>query len=257
MTRRVFRSSVLSTLLTAGVLVVPWILLNWSFAAGAAETDSERSVRRFPTKQWQPESSIPEEFQKAPWDMIWEVTRLPDRVQTPEQKQIADDLVEQSFQAAVKHRWLDFEIGAGHGFKRLYNSETHYAKNEYVLDDAILDPERPEFLMYYISQGVKVLAGFMFLVREPLEQGPQSGGSETLWHFHRWSSPQCLFKNLLPVAMPDENGKCTEGTKIQRSPEMLHIWLLDHPGGRFASDMSLDRKLLINLVERRKAERGF
>ena len=33
----------------------------------------------------------------------------------------------------------------------------------------------------------------------------------------------------------------------QKSPEMLHVWFVDHPDGRFASGMSLPEEVLRRL----------
>jgi hypothetical protein len=41
----------------------------------------------------------------------------------------------------------------------------------------------------------------------------------------------------------------------QRSPEMLHVWLMDRPGAHFATPMFIDPKLIPELVKQRAARR--
>ena len=238
-------------------LLLVWLQFSWIYDAVADESVRDRFARLRDTEEWRPESTIPVEPQEAPDMLIWEVTREPSSIQTPEQKRLADELVENSYRAAEQHGWFDVEIGVRDGYSPMYGDRTHYANEEYILDGVVLDPDRPEFLMYYESEGRKVLAGMMFLVSEPLAYGPQIGGPETLWHYHRWSRPLCLLDGLLVVGERDETGMCARGTSAGRSPEMIHVWLVDHPKGRFTTNMALDSQLLRQLVEIRKAKRGF
>ena len=111
----------------------------------------------------------------------------------------------------------------------------HYPSHEYLFDDKVLDPDRPEFLMYSDTPRGKLLVGYMFFTRTNEEKGPQPGGALTAWHYHPWQ-PQgrCLLKGLLPVGRPDASGQCAEGVLVMRSPEMMHVWFVDHPLGPFA-----------------------
>ena len=234
--------------------LVSFLLLACTLDAWAEE---ERFGRLLGTTEWQPESAIPSTPQKMPGMLIWEVTQYPENEQTPEQKQAAEDLVRRSYEAAEKMGWTQFEASVRGGYMGMFQDDIHYANEEYILDDAVLDPERPEFLMYYRSGGKRILVGFMYLVGEPLAEGPQIGGGETVWHYHVWSRKNCLLGELLVVGLPDENGVCRRGSLAYRSPEMMHVWLVDHPDGPFTSNMAMDRDLLASLVERRRQERGY
>ena len=80
-------------------------------------------------------------------------------------------------------------------------------------------------------------------------------GSMTRWHDHLWSESTCLLHGLLmtqraPCVDPDE-------VATRRSPEMMHVWLVDHPRGAFATEMWIEPSLLSGLLERRLAERGW
>ena len=183
-----------------------------------------------------------------------EVTRFAGVDPTPEQKKAADDLVRRCHESAEKHGWYDFAKGTADGFKLKVSDETHYNNIDFLFDDNVLDPDRPEYLMYYDAPNGKgkVLAGFMFVPRSNTEEGPQIGGNLTRWHYHTWPKPICLVKGILDTG-PVKDGKCETGSPATRSPEMMHVWLLDHPQGPFATAMYLPQDLLERLVAERDA----
>ena len=218
----------------------------------------DRFARRFiPFEaKWRRESQIPKRPQKKPVMVIWEVSRFaPGSIPSPEQEAAAKDLIERSHAAAQAHGWDDFEKGLADSYYLAPDDELHYANDEFLLDDAILDPERPEFLMYYPTKDGMALAGFMFFVRERMERGPQIGGPLTVWHYHIFSRRRCYRDDIISIGMVWDLKHCKQAS--HKSPEMLHIWLVDHPGGPFATSMFLDPSLLPALLEKRMRERGY
>jgi hypothetical protein len=235
-------------------------LLLWGSGAGCSGDEADlRFARNFSLRgAWIPESQIPEEPQQQPFNTIWEVSRYyPGNVASGEHRRAADDLIERSFLAAEANGWFGHEKGLADGFQKMYRDNTHYVNEDFVLDGVVLDPERPEFLMYYPTLDGRKLVGFMFYTAALEARGPQIGGPLTLWHYHIWTEPACLLGGLLTVASPDEDGSCERGISSYRSPEMLHVWLVDHPGGPFATRMHIPEKLLPELLEKRLAERGL
>jgi len=202
-------------------------------------------------RHWVPASEYEVRQQKAPMMLIHEVTEFPDPLEpTPAQRAAAVDLVARTLAAAKEKGWFDHRNGVRDGYSLMFGDEVHYVNREYALDDVILDPERPEFLMYYDTDAGKVLAGVMFYTRSIDEWGPQIGGPLTVWHFHTWNREICLAGGIFAVALP-ENGHCPLGIPSWRSPQMMHVWLLDHPDGPFASSMKLDPDLLKQLIAKR------
>ena len=145
------------------------------------------------------------------------------------------------------------------GYRLLHGDKRHYYNEANVFDDALLDPDRPEFLMYYGTPKGQKLAGMMFYTRRPDERGPQIGGPLTRWHYHVWAEPNCLLEGLLSVASAGPDRRCERGTPEHRSPEMIHVWLLEHPEGPFGTSMWLRPEQLRALIERdeqRETRRG-
>lgn len=220
----------------------------------------QRFARRFlpPDPNWRLESEIPAKPQKTPGNTIWEVSRFaPDAPPTLEQQKLADDLVERCYEVTQRKGWSEFERAQSDGFKTMEKDYYHFRNEENLLDDRILDPERPEFLMYYLGPDrKKVLAGFMFFVRALEEQGPQIGGPLTIWHYHIWARPKCLVRGVMNLGNPD-GSRCAKGKPSSRSAEMLHVWLFDNPEGRFGTSMVIERDVLDTGVRQRMLERGF
>jgi hypothetical protein len=127
-----------------------------------------------------------------------------------------------------------------------------------MLDDRILDPDRPEYLMYYPKpDGTRGLAGLMFITRSLDERGPQFAGRLTIWHHHVWARPQCVERGVLALDWAKRDRSCLRGEPRHHSPEMLHTWLIDHPKGPFATSMILPPRVFIEGLEKRALERGF
>ena len=206
---------------------------------------------------WRPLAQIPSEKPESPAMVIWEVSEFaPDTEPTREQRLAADDLIARCFDAAVRNGWLDFEKALRDGYIGLFQDRRHYANWEFIADDAVLDPDRPEFLMYYATPEGMQLIGFMFYTDELLAHGPQIGGPLTVWHYHRWREPTCLRDNLLPIGRALESGRCLTGELGSRSPEMLHVWLVDRSEGPFASNMYIEPESFPALLQKRRKERG-
>jgi hypothetical protein len=103
----------------------------------------------------------------------------------------------------------------------------HFHNDAYALDGRVLDPERPEDLVYLKQDdGQLVLLGVMYLA--PVGEGPAVGGPLTQWHTH---DDLCGSADGLVPSLP--SGECPPGTG-PLGVEMLHVWLVDHPEGPFA-----------------------
>jgi len=108
----------------------------------------------------------------------------------------------------------------------------HYFNTAYTRDGRILDPERPESLVYLgMPDGTAKLVGVLYRMPSPDQPGPRVGGPLTVWHAH---DNLCTANGR--VAGKLSNGRCTSGT-LTPTPEMLHVWVVENPNGVFSDDM--------------------
>jgi hypothetical protein len=211
--------------------------------------------------RWRPESEVPRVPESTAGMVVWEVSEYPQGTEpTPAQQRAADELVERCYAAAVRNGWDRIEKGLADGYRSV--DRHHYRNDAYMVDDRIMDPDHPEVLMYYATppsgtetEGRQRLAGFMFYARDREARGPQIGGPLTIWHYHGWQRPQCVVDGLSINWSVD--GECERGTPSYFSGEMMHVWLVDRPHGRFATPMFLPNEVLVPLLEQRFEERGF
>ena len=229
-------------------------------ACSGAETgpvDWHVSQYRGAERRWIPET----EFEFTPPTpsrmVILEVSQYPDIAPTDAQRKAAEAWIRAGHEAARRNGWFDYEKATDAGFRLIFQDKTHYANEEFFLDDVQLDPNRPEVLMYYNTAKGQKLAGYMFYVENRGDRGVQRSGPLSVWHYHWWPKTFCMLKGLLPVGIPDESGRCERGQPHDTSPEMIHLWLIEHPQGRFATNMSIPQKLFVNLVKKREAKEAM
>ncbi len=160
---------------------------------------------------------------------------------TPSQAQLvaAEQLIEHSRHNAA--RFADYQadratLGYTVAAAELAGDDTpsieHLLNPEYMKDDRLVDPERPEGLVFQtLRSGEKKLVAIMYMTR-PGQHGPQVGGPLTRWHWHPWS-PACLDKFGILVEKR-VNGRCRKGLSEGPTSEMLHVWLVDQAFGAFS-----------------------
>ena len=230
-----------------------------------SEVRLNRFARRYMpfVRGWITESRIPLGPPKSPQMVIWEVSEFDPRISaTPEQQNAGDDFVKRCFDAARAKNWFDRSTGMADGFLTPGSDNRHHRNDEYVLDGIQLDPERPEYLMYYPDpnrEGEQALTGFMFLADGPESRGHQFAGPLAVWHYHKYTNARCWAgRGLLSTGMIDDEGKCpTGGVSLNRSPEMVHVWLIDHPRGPFSTGMTLPKDVLQAGLAKRWEAYGF
>ncbi len=166
--------------------------------------------------------------------MLVEVSKWPpDQPPTATQQAEADRFLAAVKQAAV--RWQDRDQAEEDGFTNQFD-HAHLMNDDYLYDGIALDPEKPETLVYNKSGH---LDGVMFLMPDNRTHGHQFGGPLTRWHYHDMGHPVC-WDGVLPDFYPDEPETCADGSPPSpRSPEMLHVWIIDNPRGPFDSLMNV------------------
>jgi hypothetical protein len=138
-------------------------------------------------------------------------------------------------------RFEDFDVAQAEGYEQMKGKRggdrskepfqsVHYINKEYVEDGKVLDPERPEALVYTkTDNGEMKLLGVMYIAQRG--EGPTDGGELTQWHTH----------NTLCMAYEDGSAVvslkllgCPKGASPVSEIEMMHVWLFDNPDGPLA-----------------------
>jgi hypothetical protein len=133
------------------------------------------------------------------------------------------------------------EIAEMYGYRTIgdrITGDEHYVNWSYVNDGHILDPERPESLVYeFKPDGTPYIAAAMYML--PLgsrfSDVPDVGGPLTQWHVH---NNLCLTNDpnqKMVVGLTTAEGGCPAGTSKAGNTPMLHVWVVPNECGPFAA----------------------
>ena len=126
------------------------------------------------------------------------------------------------------------------GYRSIGDSLTgdeHYVNWSYVTDGHLLDPTRPESVVYENVGGSQraVAAMYMLPFGSTFAQVPDVGGSLTQWHVHR---NLCLTNDpqqKVVAGLTSDAGGCPKGTSKAGDTPMLHVWVTPNQCGPFAA----------------------
>jgi hypothetical protein len=111
---------------------------------------------------------------------------------------------------------------------------THWMNQAYVDAGYVMDPYRPQGLVYANTKHGPVLLGAMFQMKHIGQFGPDPGGPLTAWHQHE---NICVTPIGFEFSLMTPFATCPLGAiNISASP-MLHVWIVDNPAGPFAVDI--------------------
>jgi hypothetical protein len=137
-------------------------------------------------------------------------------------------------------QFADPATAEAHGYRTIGDSITgdeHYVNWSYVNDGDILDPNKPESLVYEMKDNKKTLAAAMYML--PFGSGfgdvPDVGGALTQWHVHR---DLCLTDDPVQKVvstLTSIDGACPPHTTKAGDTPMLHVWIVPNACGPFAA----------------------
>lgn len=112
-----------------------------------------------------------------------------------------------------------------------YKSVHHYVNYAHYYDWRILDPKRPEALVYVHTTGGPKLIGVMYSMEDPDRKPPDMGGCITRWHTH----PQCRSPVGYSHIWEEDWGDCPPGWEDDGGSEwMLHVWTVPMKDGPYS-----------------------
>ncbi len=148
------------------------------------------------------------------------------------------ELLEAHQLAVLTARWLepyrDPAVAARDGYlvDGMFGTDFHADNPAYLADGRILDPRRPETLVYAVGDRGPVLLGAMFQMPGIGQEGPAVGGPLTVWH-----APDHICFALTPPALAgivSPYGTCPLGSiTMPITNEMIHVWTVPGAPSRF------------------------
>jgi hypothetical protein len=172
--------------------------------------------------------------------LIYEVTKHPYELPDVHHREAARELLERSIRAVRENNWNNLDEALKDGFIPNQSDGSHFHNIANIQDGKTLVPGQPEYLIFNTNaDGQNVLAGFMYLVNTRSKSGPQIGGPLTQWHYHVFAKDYCFEQGNILLADVTQKENCPNGTLLDTTTEMLHVWFVDHPDGRFGTRMDL------------------
>lgn len=150
----------------------------------------------------------------------------------------AENLLRATLTALPKYDDPSAAVAAG--YRSIGDSVTgdeHFVKWSYVNDGHILDPQRPESLVYEWRGGKQSLVAAMYMLPfgSHFTDIPDVGGALTQWHVHR---DLCLTNDpeqKVVAGLTSLDGACPAGTTKAGDTPMLHVWIVPNRCGPFAA----------------------
>lgn len=156
-------------------------------------------------------------------------------VATPEQGAAASQLYDETKVATLPY--ADWHQAWAAGYRPGSNTSmpsTHWMNDAYVKAGYIMDPHRPQGLVYANSKHGPVLLGAMFQMPHINQFGPDPGGPLTAWHQHE---NICVTPIGLEFSLMTPFATCPIGAIDLSVTPMLHVWFFKTSGGPFAVDI--------------------
>jgi hypothetical protein len=157
---------------------------------------------------------------------------------TPAEQHRAETLLRQTI--ADLRRFTTPAEAMAAGYRSIGDALTgdeHYVKWSDVDDGHILDPTRPESLVYENRDGTQQIAAAMYMLPfgSRFTDAPDVGGALTQWHVHE---NLCLTDDpthKVLAGFVQVEGKCQPGTSKAGAMPMLHVWVVPNQCGPFAA----------------------
>ncbi len=155
---------------------------------------------------------------------------------SPEQQARAENLLA----STVMHlpQWSDPAYDTAHGFLSIGDGVTgveHYVNPTFMADDTVLDPDKPESLVFDTRVSPKKLVAAMYMATPgtPLTAVPDVGGPLIQWHIH---DNLCFNAQGRVSGLTKADGSCAGSLVKGPLTPMMHVWIdKAHQCGQFAA----------------------
>jgi hypothetical protein len=154
---------------------------------------------------------------------------------TPEQRQAAFRLLNDTAASIARYRDPAAAIAAGYEPGPVSSAEPLRHFENKANAQVILDPNRPQALVYAQTKHGLKLIGAMYQMPRAGQWGPDPGGHLTQWHQHEGI---CFSPFGFEFSFETPFWTCPVGSTSITTPPMLHVWIIDNgKEGPFAADL--------------------
>ncbi len=158
---------------------------------------------------------------------------------TPQQQAAAENLI--AVTLVRLPMWSDYKVAEAYGFRSIGDAGTgheHFVQWDWIDDDVVLDPDRPESLVYEPQlDGSKKLVSAMYMLpsKLALEDVPDIGGALMQWHIHDNLCFTVDPSQPRVAGQTDPIGGCPNGLVKFKPAPMIHVWITPNRCGPFAA----------------------
>jgi hypothetical protein len=164
-------------------------------------------------------------------------------VATPEQQAAAAQLLADTRASIARYHDPAAAIAAGFKPGPVSSAEPLRHFENKANAKAVLDPNRPQALVYAQTTHGLQLIGAMYQMGRAGQWGPDPGGRLTQWHQHEGI---CFSPFGFEFSLETPFWTCPVGSTGITTPPMLHVWIIDNgKQGPFAADLdkSVEKEL--------------
>jgi hypothetical protein len=134
-------------------------------------------------------------------------------------------------------QWANPTYDEAHGFFSIGDGQSgteHFVNPTFINDDVMLDPDKPESLVFDTTVTPKRLVAAMYMGTPgmTLAQVPDIGGPLTQWHIH---NNLCFNGQGHVAGLTQPDGTCLRPLVRGPATPMIHVWIVPHKCGPFAA----------------------
>jgi hypothetical protein len=149
---------------------------------------------------------------------------------TATQLRAAGELVADTSRALARFADLPDALAVGYAPQlRKPQAVKRHFNPAHVSDGRVLDPARPEGLLYAFTTRGPVVVAAVYLMNRAGEPGRAVGGCMTRRHRHDNLCSSDPAQGLI-TGVRAKSGRCPPGQVPWAAPPMLHTWVIDIPG---------------------------
>jgi hypothetical protein len=158
-----------------------------------------------------------------------------DHEPTDDQREAARELIDET--AAATTGYADVNAATAAGYRSIGDGAggyEHFVNPAFMADGAVLDPQRPESLVYEVGAGgARRFTTVMYTLRpgSTMDDVPDIAGNLTVWHTHE---DLCFAPGTVRLSGVVVDGACRPGGVNRPSAPMLHVWVVANDCGPFA-----------------------